>query len=159
MNNVELTSMNNVELANMNNVELVNMNNVLASMFYRFPTILLKQERTVLFIHPLNGQPHLILNFIFCRIMTMREMLKSNLKYRLQREFWRKRSKLTVMLYSVTTERLVILFSFLGIWNKKMLFEENPLIWKNVWSFKDWSLQLSRISFQSWDIRICLICK
>ena len=68
----------------MNNVELVNMNNVLASMFYRFSTILLKQERTVLFIHPLNGQPHLILNFIFCRIMTMREMLKSNLKSNLR---------------------------------------------------------------------------
>ena len=76
MDNVELVTMNNVQLTNMNNVELANMNNVLASMFYRFPTIL--------FIHPLNGQPHL--NFIFCRIMmTTRKMIKSNLKYRLQK--------------------------------------------------------------------------
>ena len=75
--NAKLTSMNNV-LGNMDNVELASMNNVLASMFYRFPTIL--------FIHPLNGQPHL--NFIFCRIMmTTRKMIKSHLKYRLQREF------------------------------------------------------------------------
>ena len=86
MDNVELVTMNNVQLTNMNNVELANMNNVLASMFYRFPTILLRQERTILFIDPLNGQPHLILIFIFCRIMmTTRKMIKSNLKYRLQK--------------------------------------------------------------------------
>ena len=108
LNNVELVTMNNVELTSMNNVELANMNNVLASMFYRFPTILLRQERTILFIDPLNGQPHLILIFIFCRKATTSKMIKSNLKYCLQREFWRRKWKLTVKLYSMTMERLVI---------------------------------------------------
>ena len=46
-----------------------------------------------------------------------------------------------------------------GIWNEKFGFEENPLIWKNFWNYKDWSLQLLRISLQPWDIWICLICK
>ena len=45
---------------------------------------------------------------------------------------------------------------FKGYMKWKIWFEENPRIWKNISSYKDWSLQLSRISFQSWDIWIGL---
>ena len=41
---------------------------------------------------------------------------------------------------------------FKGYMKWKIWLEENPPTWKNFWSYKDWSLQLSRISFQSWDI-------
>ena len=43
------------------------------------------------------------------------------------------------------------------IWNEKIGSKET--LWKNFWSYRDWSLQLSRISFQSRDIWIGLICK
>ena len=45
---------------------------------------------------------------------------------------------------------------FKGYMKWKNKFEWNPL---NFWSYKDLSLQLLHISFQSWDIWICLICK
>ena len=45
---------------------------------------------------------------------------------------------------------------FKGYMKWKIWCEENPLIYMNFWTYKDWSLQLSRISLLSWDIWICL---
>ena len=64
-----------------------------------------------------------------------------------QLKFWTK--MMNNLRNNVTVLHITLLKGYMK-W--KFWFEENPFIWKNFRNYKDWSLQLSRISLQSWDI-------